>query len=208
MEWIGSCGRRRRRWRRLSRWARPRPRLRDDGTDANGLKDVQAQYVATGGSFVVHDRPEELASALTAYPVTDALDTNSTFTCFDAPGACSSESNTTFRDVVVRPQSRPSLPGASGGRLAYPEPALRCRGVENGNTYHCHAAGLRSRGRQSITSCATALHGAAHGDGAVVFVVRFRLCALCDDWLFLGPDNRNRHQPRYDLQANDSIREH
>jgi 7,8-dihydropterin-6-yl-methyl-4-(beta-D-ribofuranosyl)aminobenzene 5'-phosphate synthase len=37
-----------------------RPRLRDDGTNANGLKDIQAQYLATGGSFVVHDRPEEL----------------------------------------------------------------------------------------------------------------------------------------------------
>ncbi|HXY95589.1 MAG TPA: MBL fold metallo-hydrolase [Steroidobacteraceae bacterium] len=37
-----------------------RPRLRDDGSDANGLKDIRDQYLATGGVFVVHERPEQL----------------------------------------------------------------------------------------------------------------------------------------------------
>jgi 7,8-dihydropterin-6-yl-methyl-4-(beta-D-ribofuranosyl)aminobenzene 5'-phosphate synthase len=37
-----------------------RPRLTSTGEDHNGLKDIQAQYTATGGSFVVHDHPTEL----------------------------------------------------------------------------------------------------------------------------------------------------
>jgi len=37
-----------------------RPRLTATGEDHNGLKDIQAQYTATGGSFVVHDHPTEL----------------------------------------------------------------------------------------------------------------------------------------------------
>lgn len=37
-----------------------RPRLREDGTDANGLKDIREQYLATGGVFVVHEHPEQL----------------------------------------------------------------------------------------------------------------------------------------------------
>jgi 7,8-dihydropterin-6-yl-methyl-4-(beta-D-ribofuranosyl)aminobenzene 5'-phosphate synthase len=37
-----------------------RPRLTDAGENHNGLKDIQAQYLATGGKFIVHDRPTEL----------------------------------------------------------------------------------------------------------------------------------------------------
>jgi 7,8-dihydropterin-6-yl-methyl-4-(beta-D-ribofuranosyl)aminobenzene 5'-phosphate synthase len=37
-----------------------RPRLTAAGADNNGLKDIQAQYTATGGSFVIHDHPTEL----------------------------------------------------------------------------------------------------------------------------------------------------
>jgi 7,8-dihydropterin-6-yl-methyl-4-(beta-D-ribofuranosyl)aminobenzene 5'-phosphate synthase len=36
------------------------PRLDAKGEDHNGLKDIQAAYLATGGVFVVHDRPTEL----------------------------------------------------------------------------------------------------------------------------------------------------
>jgi 7,8-dihydropterin-6-yl-methyl-4-(beta-D-ribofuranosyl)aminobenzene 5'-phosphate synthase len=37
-----------------------RPRLSEDGEDHNGLKDIRTQYLATGGSFIVHDSPAEL----------------------------------------------------------------------------------------------------------------------------------------------------
>jgi 7,8-dihydropterin-6-yl-methyl-4-(beta-D-ribofuranosyl)aminobenzene 5'-phosphate synthase len=36
------------------------PRLTSTGEDHNGLKDIRAQYLATGGSFIVHDGPTEL----------------------------------------------------------------------------------------------------------------------------------------------------
>ena len=36
------------------------PRLTEGGEDRNGLKDIQAQYLASGGKFIVHDRPTEL----------------------------------------------------------------------------------------------------------------------------------------------------
>ena len=36
------------------------PRLTVNGDDQNGLKDIRAQYLATGGVFIVHDRPTEL----------------------------------------------------------------------------------------------------------------------------------------------------
>jgi len=36
------------------------PRLRASGEDANGLKDIRAQYIAAGGTFIVHDRPTQL----------------------------------------------------------------------------------------------------------------------------------------------------
>jgi 7,8-dihydropterin-6-yl-methyl-4-(beta-D-ribofuranosyl)aminobenzene 5'-phosphate synthase len=36
------------------------PRLTEAGEDRNGLKDIQAQYLATGGKFIIHDRPTEL----------------------------------------------------------------------------------------------------------------------------------------------------
>ena len=36
------------------------PRLTDAGEDRNGLKDIRAQYLATGGRFVVHDAATEL----------------------------------------------------------------------------------------------------------------------------------------------------
>ena len=36
------------------------PRLTPSGEDRNGLKDIQAQYIATGGTFIVHDRPAQL----------------------------------------------------------------------------------------------------------------------------------------------------
>jgi 7,8-dihydropterin-6-yl-methyl-4-(beta-D-ribofuranosyl)aminobenzene 5'-phosphate synthase len=37
-----------------------RPRLTDGGEDRNGLREIQAAYVATGGRFIVHDGPTEL----------------------------------------------------------------------------------------------------------------------------------------------------
>jgi 7,8-dihydropterin-6-yl-methyl-4-(beta-D-ribofuranosyl)aminobenzene 5'-phosphate synthase len=37
-----------------------RPRLTRTGEDHNGLKDIRAQYLATGGSFIVHDKPTQL----------------------------------------------------------------------------------------------------------------------------------------------------
>jgi 7,8-dihydropterin-6-yl-methyl-4-(beta-D-ribofuranosyl)aminobenzene 5'-phosphate synthase len=37
-----------------------RPRLTRTGEDHNGLKDIRAQYLATGGSFVVYDKPTQL----------------------------------------------------------------------------------------------------------------------------------------------------
>jgi 7,8-dihydropterin-6-yl-methyl-4-(beta-D-ribofuranosyl)aminobenzene 5'-phosphate synthase len=36
------------------------PRLNDAGQDQNGLRLIQAEYLATGGAFVVHDKPIEL----------------------------------------------------------------------------------------------------------------------------------------------------
>jgi 7,8-dihydropterin-6-yl-methyl-4-(beta-D-ribofuranosyl)aminobenzene 5'-phosphate synthase len=36
------------------------PRLNDAGQDQNGLRLIKAEYLATGGSFVVHDKPTEL----------------------------------------------------------------------------------------------------------------------------------------------------
>jgi 7,8-dihydropterin-6-yl-methyl-4-(beta-D-ribofuranosyl)aminobenzene 5'-phosphate synthase len=36
------------------------PRLTSTGEDHNGLKDIRAQYLATGGNFIVHDGPTEL----------------------------------------------------------------------------------------------------------------------------------------------------
>ena len=36
------------------------PRLKASGEDSNGLKDIRAQYIATGGAFIVHDRPTQL----------------------------------------------------------------------------------------------------------------------------------------------------
>jgi 7,8-dihydropterin-6-yl-methyl-4-(beta-D-ribofuranosyl)aminobenzene 5'-phosphate synthase len=36
------------------------PRWSASGEDLNGLKEIQAQYIATGGVFIVHDRPIEL----------------------------------------------------------------------------------------------------------------------------------------------------
>ena len=36
------------------------PRLSADNDDKNGLKDIQGQYRATGGVFIVHDGPTEL----------------------------------------------------------------------------------------------------------------------------------------------------
>jgi len=36
------------------------PRLDDSGADHNGLRLIRAQYLATGGQFVVHDKPTEL----------------------------------------------------------------------------------------------------------------------------------------------------
>jgi 7,8-dihydropterin-6-yl-methyl-4-(beta-D-ribofuranosyl)aminobenzene 5'-phosphate synthase len=37
-----------------------RPRLTRSGEDHNGLKDIRAQYLATGGSFIVHEKPTQL----------------------------------------------------------------------------------------------------------------------------------------------------
>jgi 7,8-dihydropterin-6-yl-methyl-4-(beta-D-ribofuranosyl)aminobenzene 5'-phosphate synthase len=36
------------------------PRLTESGEDQNGLRLIKAEYLATGGVFVVHDRPTEL----------------------------------------------------------------------------------------------------------------------------------------------------
>jgi 7,8-dihydropterin-6-yl-methyl-4-(beta-D-ribofuranosyl)aminobenzene 5'-phosphate synthase len=36
------------------------PRLNAAGQDQNGLRDIRAEYLATGGNFVVHDKPAEL----------------------------------------------------------------------------------------------------------------------------------------------------
>ena len=36
------------------------PRLTTSGDDANGLKEIRTQYLATGGMFIVHDHPTEL----------------------------------------------------------------------------------------------------------------------------------------------------
>lgn len=40
------------------------PRVRKDGTDANGLVRFKAEYEALGGRFVVHNKPVELAPGL------------------------------------------------------------------------------------------------------------------------------------------------
>jgi 7,8-dihydropterin-6-yl-methyl-4-(beta-D-ribofuranosyl)aminobenzene 5'-phosphate synthase len=37
-----------------------RPRLTQAGEDENGLKEIRAQYLATGGAFIVRDKPTEL----------------------------------------------------------------------------------------------------------------------------------------------------
>jgi 7,8-dihydropterin-6-yl-methyl-4-(beta-D-ribofuranosyl)aminobenzene 5'-phosphate synthase len=37
-----------------------RPRLTRGGEDRNGLKEIRAQYLATGGTFIVHDKPTQL----------------------------------------------------------------------------------------------------------------------------------------------------
>jgi 7,8-dihydropterin-6-yl-methyl-4-(beta-D-ribofuranosyl)aminobenzene 5'-phosphate synthase len=36
------------------------PRLDDSGEDDNGLRSIRAEYLATGGEFIVHDKPTEL----------------------------------------------------------------------------------------------------------------------------------------------------
>jgi 7,8-dihydropterin-6-yl-methyl-4-(beta-D-ribofuranosyl)aminobenzene 5'-phosphate synthase len=36
------------------------PRLDASGTDNNGLKTIRAEYLATGGQFIVHDQPTQL----------------------------------------------------------------------------------------------------------------------------------------------------
>ncbi len=36
------------------------PRLDDSGEDQNGLRLIRTQYLATGGEFIVHDKPTEL----------------------------------------------------------------------------------------------------------------------------------------------------
>jgi len=36
------------------------PRLDSSGQDLNGLRTIRAEYLATGGAFIVHDRPTEL----------------------------------------------------------------------------------------------------------------------------------------------------
>jgi 7,8-dihydropterin-6-yl-methyl-4-(beta-D-ribofuranosyl)aminobenzene 5'-phosphate synthase len=41
-----------------------RPRLSADGEDHNGLKDIQGQYLATGGKFIVHEGAVELWSGV------------------------------------------------------------------------------------------------------------------------------------------------
>jgi len=40
------------------------PRLDAAGQDQNGLRDIRAAYLATGGSFIVHDKPAELLPGL------------------------------------------------------------------------------------------------------------------------------------------------
>jgi 7,8-dihydropterin-6-yl-methyl-4-(beta-D-ribofuranosyl)aminobenzene 5'-phosphate synthase len=37
-----------------------RPRLTRTGEDHNGLKEIRAQYLATGGTFIVHEKPTQL----------------------------------------------------------------------------------------------------------------------------------------------------
>ena len=37
------------------------PRLKDDGSDGNGLTPIRGPYEATGGHFILHDGPTELA---------------------------------------------------------------------------------------------------------------------------------------------------
>jgi 7,8-dihydropterin-6-yl-methyl-4-(beta-D-ribofuranosyl)aminobenzene 5'-phosphate synthase len=36
------------------------PRLDESGQDMNGLRTIRTEYLATGGTFIVHDRPTEL----------------------------------------------------------------------------------------------------------------------------------------------------
>ena len=36
------------------------PRLNDAGDDHNGLRLIKAEYLATGGVFIIHDKPTEL----------------------------------------------------------------------------------------------------------------------------------------------------
>jgi len=40
------------------------PRLNAGGNDQNGLRDIRAEYLATGGTFIVHDKPAELLPGL------------------------------------------------------------------------------------------------------------------------------------------------
>lgn len=40
------------------------PRLDSAGQDQNGLRAIRAEYLATGGSFIVHDKPAELLPGL------------------------------------------------------------------------------------------------------------------------------------------------
>ncbi len=40
------------------------PRLDAAGKDQNGLRDIRAEYLATGGAFIVHDKPTELLPGL------------------------------------------------------------------------------------------------------------------------------------------------
>ncbi|MGB9329934.1 MAG: MBL fold metallo-hydrolase [Steroidobacteraceae bacterium] len=36
------------------------PRLDESGQDMNGLRTIRTEYLATGGTFIVHERPTEL----------------------------------------------------------------------------------------------------------------------------------------------------
>jgi len=40
------------------------PRLNAAGQDQNGLRDIRTEYLATGGTFIVHDKPAELLPGL------------------------------------------------------------------------------------------------------------------------------------------------
>ena len=40
------------------------PRLDAAGKDQNGLRDIRVEYLATGGTFIVHDKPTELLPGL------------------------------------------------------------------------------------------------------------------------------------------------